>query len=80
MNKPDQFQTTDNLIRVANEAGSWISHLNMLASAMEGRTRGYLEAARALPPSPQAERLVKSLEYDVKAVEDLRKQGPIFLS
>jgi len=78
MNKPDQFQTTDNLTRVANEANAWISHLNMLSAAMEGKIRGYHELAKSLPPSPAAAQLMRQLEWDVKAIDDLRKQGPIF--
>ena len=77
MNLPDQFQTTDNLTRVANEANAWIAHLNVLASSLEGKARGYLELARTLPASPQKDQLVRSLELDVKATEDLRNRGPV---
>ena len=78
MNKPDQFQTTDNLSRVANEATAWISFFNTLSAAMEGKIRGYRELVKTLPESPVAAQLMRQLEWDVKAIDDLRKQGPIF--
>ena len=74
---PDQYQTTENLARVAQEANAWISHLNILSSAMEGRIRGYVEAVKSLPDSPQKDRLLKSIEADVNSIDDMRKRGPI---
>ena len=80
MSKPDQYQTTENLTRVANEAGAWISYLNMMAATMEGRIRGYQELVGQLPPSPVAEQLRKQLAWDIKAIDDIQKRGPITLS
>lgn len=80
MNNPDQFQTIDNVRRVASEAASWISFLNILSDSMEGKIRGYLEAAEALPSSPQSERLVRSLKWDIETIDDLRRMGPIFVT